>query len=306
MKKFKFFLIISLLLTFLINQAGAFEKKIYFFPVVSSISNIKFSSKYTDILMEKLVGTDVFEIVPVKDFNYQSNPSKFDSLRTSVDNYCYIKGIKTALFGFILKGDYGYVVKIVLYSAENDGIIFEYNDTFIIESEIEASARNCAIEILAKHYSDESVKFFFGSLLMPGLGQLMMKNKVKGALFLGGMGFLAYMYINSGGQKSIENDTEIRVSQTEDNNMFKYFYMGEEVSYSYLKSIRNEYYNYNKDLDKKKSVLQLAAVAVYLINVGDILLSIKKFNNKQILRNKFTVSSIPVGKNLQFAVTYHF
>ena len=306
MKKLKTFLLISVLILFCINTAKAFNKKIYFFPVVSHSVNIKFAADYTNMLKDRLVQTGIFDIISVKDFEFEGNPSDFDSLRISVDNYCYINQIKTALFGFILRGDYGYVVKIAVYSPEADDLFFEFHDTFIIESEIEKSARNCAVEILSKYYSDESVKFFFGSLLMPGLGQLMMKNKVKGALFLGGMGLLAYTYINAGQHKSIENDTEVRVFQTGDNSMFKYFYLGEEVSYSYLNSMRDEYLKYNKDLDTKKNVLQLAAVAVYLINVGDILFSIKKYNDKQTLRNKFTVSSVPAGKNLRFVIAYHF
>ena len=284
-------------------------KKTYIFPFISLQSEISLCRNYVDILKQKLEKSDEFEIFMIQNFKFKLNKEGDPSaaIKNAVYNYCDIKEIKSAIFGYLDKQEFYHEITVVLYSAEDDNIITKFTDKLYNEDDINNSALNCAADFTARLKSIKSTKYLTASAFMPGLGQFIMKKYVKSAIILSSVGFCIYKYLNAGSMKSVERDTEIRIVESNNNTQkFIYLYKGKEVSFSYLRSIPEQYHKYNHDLDKKKKTWQFTACCVYLVNIIDILFSIKNYNDKQKIKQKLTLDINPSAYKSEICLSFHF
>ena len=291
-----------------VSSSFAAGKKTYIFPIVPLNSEIDFCGEYTDILKQKLEKSDVFKIFLAQDFNFTLKKDDIPdaALRRSVYNYCDIREIKSAIYGYITKEGSSYNIFIILYSAEDDNIIQRFNDHLVIKSEIYSSALDCAVDFVAGLNSIQSARYVTSSAFLPGLGQLEMKKYLKSTLIFGGFGFYLYKLISAGSFKSVEDDTEIRVVEINFSRRFIYLYKGNEVSRSFLETIPDEYNKYNHDLEKKRHRFQLFIGCIYLYNILDIIFSIKEYNDKLRIKKKLNVDVIPGDKNTTISLSYRF
>ncbi|MFC1724708.1 hypothetical protein ACFL4T_03705 [candidate division KSB1 bacterium] len=290
------------------STLSAQEKKVFLFPIVSETSASELSFKYTDLLKEKLIKAGAFEVEIIRDFKYElkENDTPYISVKNAVLEVCLQKNIQSAIYGYIIKKENWYDLKVFFHSVSNDDIVSEYSDILHNEAGVERLAVNSAVEFVSDYHAVKGLRIFVGSALMPGLGQLFMKDYLKSALFFGGIGYILYKYSKAGSPKSLENDAEIRVVESNSIRKYIYLFKGEEVSYEFLKSLPSEYHKYNQELSGRKTNYQLAAAAVYLLNIFDILRSIKSYNDRQRLRNRLTFDAGGFGENPRISLVYSF
>lgn len=302
MTRYKTFIIVIIFLNSSIILSN--EQETYLFNIVCTKSDKNMGLKYTNILYDKLKRTDVFNILLYENFELmlENTDSTYIKIKESVLKNCFNKKIRSVIFGFLMPRNNILDLRIVFYSVEDDEIITEFSDRLYSEHEIEKSAENCALEFATRHNSIKSTRYFFGSLFMPGLGQFMMKNYLRSLIFSSGVGYCLYEYSTAGSTKSFDKDAEIRV----EHNIYTYYFNGNRVTYTFLEKMRMEYRTFNKELQKKKERFEVAAAFIYLINIADILVSIKEYNSRIMLKRKLSVNVYPSKDNLQIALRYRF
>ena len=190
------------------------ERRIHLFPVISLNCEPETGIKYTGILLEKLLKTEIFDISEIKDFTFNQNLSGdiFTSLKNSINEFCQEKGIKTAVYGYISKKQSWYDIKIVFYSVEDQNTITNYDDRIFSESFMEESAKNCAVHVATRMTSIKGTKVFVASAFCPGLGQIIQKKYIKGAVILGSFVYLMYKYANIGNPVEVVSPYRTNVS----------------------------------------------------------------------------------------------
>ena len=280
------------------------EQDTHLFNIVSTKSGKNIGLQYTETLYDKLKRTEVFNVILDSDFNMllENTDSTFSKIKESVIRFCSENKIRTAIFGYLIPVNNIFELRMIFYSVLDNEIITEFSDRLFDEHDIEKSAEYCALEFAARHNSIKSTRYFFGSLFMPGLGQLMMKNYLRSVIFFAGVGYCLFEYSTAGSYKSFDKDAEIRV----DHNIYTYYFNGDKVTYSFLEKMRSEYRVLNTELRKKKEKFQIAAAFLYLLNVADILVSIKEYNSKLALKKKLAIEIYPFKNNPQIALKYHF
>lgn len=307
MKPIKIFLIFIMFFGSCFAMASE-KKKIFVFSLSTDQAEEETIRKYSEILVQKLIMSDEFEIITVSDFTYkiQNIENPYPYLKTAVYNYCIEKEIKSAIFGYFLERESFYEVNVFWYNIEDDNKISEYIQKLYNSSSFENSAKKCAVEFVARSYSMKSTRFLIGSAFIPGLGQMFMKNYLKSALFFGGVAYFLYKLNSVGSLKSFDNDTDIKVVEINSVQRYKYFLNGKEISYVYFKRLPSEYNDYNNKLEKKKNLFRISAVLLHLTNITDTLLSIKKYNDKIKIEQKLTIQANPWGNNPNVGICFNF
>ena len=203
MKLNRFLIFSILLLSFSIINAQ--EKKVFLFPIVSESSASELSFKFTDLLKEKLDKAGAFELEIIRDFDYEikENETPYISVKNAVLSVCTEKNIQSVIYGYLIKRENWYDLKVFFYSVTNDDIISEYSDILHNESGAERQAVNSAVEFVSDYQAVKGLRIFVGSALMPGLGQLFMKDYLKSAIFFGSIGYIIYKYSNVGSPTSL-------------------------------------------------------------------------------------------------------
>ncbi|MFC1724709.1 DUF5683 domain-containing protein [candidate division KSB1 bacterium] len=305
--KFTKILTIALSILFF-STLQAEEKKILLFPIASAASELGPSGKFTEILKEKLTKSEVFDVFIVNDFRYtlKKIQDPLTDLKNAVFDHCKDKKIQSAIFGTIIKNESWYEINVFWYNVEQNDKITEFTQRVFSEERIENSATKCAVDFVARLNSIKSLRFMVSSVFMPGLGQLFLKNHIKSALFFGGVGYFLYRFASGGSYKYIDEDSEVKIVDMGSFQKYFYFFKDKEVSYEFLESKSAEYQDYNKRLDNKKMIFQFAAAAVYLINIADILLSIKQYNDRIRIEKKLTIDVNPFSSSPEICIKYSF
>ena len=151
------------------------------------------------------------------------------------------------------------------------------------------------------------VLFLFASLFMPGLGQLLNKDYLKGTMLLGGF---AYCLIKNTTLRESESSGQLRRFYSSfDGFNYRYFIDGIEYNYRTWKQILDEQENRGKNnekIRKEKKKLKVYLGTIYILNILDALLTSKKFNNKKTIERKLSLEIGSINSKPQICLRYRY
>ena len=320
--KLPFYLLTMLVFLILIfsSTALASNKKVNLFTLVSIKAEKEICTKFTALLKEKFLQAEVFEILDSGNLSpvISEGEDLFIALKKIINKDSEQTNIENAVFGYISKKSLWYDVKVYLYTPEYEKLICSFSDRFYNEIEIERSAKNCAIEFASEVSSIMGTKIFFSSALLPGLGQMMMKNYKKSALFLGGFAYLIYKYTALGSKKTIDDSRfqcrNIFIFTGADMiNVLNYYIDGEEVSkdtydreFDKWNEEMEPLREYNRDIDYNRKKFKLVLTGLYLLNIVDTVIGLKEYDIKKRFEEKITFDVNPWSRQPSINFNYHF
>lgn len=296
------------------------ERKIHVFPLIGLNCEPEIGTKYTGILFEKLQKTEIFDINKIEDFSLNNELSGdiFTSLKNSITTFCQEKNIKTAVYGYISKKQSWYDIKVVFYSAGDRNIITSYDDRVFSESFFEESARNCAVHVAARMTSIQGTKVFVASAFCPGLGQILQKKYIKGAVILSSFAYLMYKYANIGNPVEIVSPYRASISMmwiSNDQRFYHYTYYRNDVMISQedYNTGFEQWYNEteparqrNQRIKDDKNKYKLAMGAAYLINILDTIFFSGQKDIKRKFEEKLSFELNPWGRKRMINFNYRF
>ncbi len=286
------------------------KKLIHFLPVYSSQKEYAIAKYYSDQLMVKLYMSDVFEINDLRQMNsiLENTKGIYQNVKRKVSEIADKSEYENVIYGYLTRQKSNYIIRLILYNAEGDKIISSFQDNIFGEEDCELSAKRCAVEFCSRMLSISSSRYFFGSMILPGLGQFLKKKYIKGAVFSGSFIYLFNHFLT----------TRIKFvgSQVFTSNMvlsggfhYKYYISGKEYPYEEWSARKTEYEQYlrsKSDISDKKSKYAAGAAAVYLINIIDMLRTIKSYNNKRMIEKRLSLNAIPLKDGSVLSLTYNF
>ncbi|MFC1724390.1 hypothetical protein ACFL4T_02095 [candidate division KSB1 bacterium] len=302
----KKFLQLILTLIFVSSVSGG-DKKVHLFPIISVGTNNSLTEKYSEILKEKLLKTGIFSVHFYKDFKYitEDDSNLRYRIKEAIKKESLDKGYSSVIYGFMTQISGGYRINIALYSPGEDNIITEFFDRIYTEEGIERSAIKCALEFASRLKSIQGSRIYVASMMMPGLGQLMMKKYLRGALFMGSFVYFVSKNFSTKSPNTVERMTFSSYLSHPDRI---YTVNGRRVDYDTWNRLKTEYddavYS-NQGLNDKKRKLQLAAGLVYIFNIIDTLILTKDYNDKRKIERKLYVS-LDSHRNPSIALNFNF
>ena len=311
------------LLTFILlnTDISASVKKIHLFPLVSIDTDKELAINYTDLLKEKLLKSEVFEITDIESFNFDAGTDIdiISRLKTEILKNVSVINAESVVFGYIKKRQQWHEIKIVLYSVLDDNIVSTYSDRVFVVDDFENSAKKCAIEFASRVSSIKGSKIFFASAFCPGLGHFLMKKYLKSAVIFGSFAYIFYKHATLGDITEIATDrfrahtSSMWISDLQSIVITEYYVDGVLVS----EEVYNEHYEAwqreveplrqrNDKIKEDRKKFQLGLAAVYLINILDTIFSSKDYEIKRRLEEKVTLDVNPWGRQPSINFNYHF
>ena len=294
-----------------------YERKVHLFPIVPINTDIEICRQYSDILKDKLQMTEIFTLFEVQDFSFE--PGQFKniifSLKDAVTKTCKNKNINSAIYGTIEKKNSLLFVNIYLYTSDGNNIIASFSDKIYNSSDINRSAKDCAVHIGTEVSSIKGTKVFFSSALCPGLGHFLMKKKFRGAAYMGLFAFFVYKYSSAGKLRTPENTFEMLTVESgftgAERTVSAWYYInGEEVSFrEYNERYQNEVVpvlEYNDKVKSRKNKFKLALAGIYLVSLLDTIFSSNEYEIKSRLEEKVSFDVDPFGRKPSINFNYHF
>ncbi len=287
------------------------RRSIHFFPLFSSREENSLSVKYSELLKSKLIKSEVFKINDSGQMNsiLENSNNIYSTVKKKIDEVSSKSGIESVIYGYIIKINNKFNVKLYLYNAKDKIIVSSFQDNIYEEIDCERSARRCAVEFCSRMLSISSSRYFFASMIMPGLGQFLKKKYIRGALFSSSF---VYLFAKLSSLKSQYVQTMSYRSEryyTGSSYTTRYYINNSQVSYNEYISSQNKY---NKSMQNRNEISQqkqkyaLGLATVYLVNIADMLISIKSMNSKRIIENRLNFSAVPLNDGHMYTLTYRF
>ena len=263
------FITLLVLFIFCFSSAYGQKKVVHVFPIVSSKSERYLSMKYTDLLKEKLIKTEMFEIVVAADlgFDIRDEFGIYTRLRDTVDKKCGEKGYELVIFGNIT----GYRARIILYSPAGKKIVSEFKETIFGRNGVEISSKNCALKFATDINTINSSRKILLSVLMPGMGHILTKRNVRGVLYMGIFSYYLIRHLSFGLKEKTAYDLSSFRSITVGHTRL-YTFKGNSLPYDdWVEKMKKNYENlvYNEKIKDKKRNILFCMGLIYMVNLID-------------------------------------
>ena len=319
--------LITFFLFFLFNSAFPQQRSVHFFPVIPVNTENEFCRNYSDLLKEKLIKTEVFNIKYIENFAVftEDGDETYNIIKDAVKEKCKLENIESVFFGYIRKTGVRYSVYFELYDSENENAVSKFRDSFVLQDEVPHSVKKCAMHFASRIQNINFAKITFSSAIIPGLGLANMNKKLRAVSYFGGFVLLylwqrnlsnridpliqnRFSWESKSAYDGLNEDGSPRILQ-----YAEYYIDGELTSFEEWNEQRSVWMlenskiiQLNDKIKNERKYVRLGMVFLYVANLLDTVFQARKYNDPIRLEQKLSFDFDPFHRNPGFRVKYHF